>query len=79
MSLRRIGDITAGVVARFPFEQTVEPLPNDPRMEWLFSAIDGRPPANQKRLILQSRNPEVAFLDDGQADQMLDALGIRGV
>ena len=73
-----IGRIATRIVSRFPFEKTVDRLPNDPRMDWLFSVVEGLPDARKKRLILQARSPEVGFLDDGQTDVMLDALGIRG-
>ena len=66
-------------VAKFPFERTVERVPNDPRQEFLFDCCDGLPPARQKRLILRARSPEVQFLDDVDAEVLIDALGIREV
>ena len=66
-------------VAKFPFEKTVERVPNDPRHEFLFDACDGLPPARQKRLILRARSPEVQFLDAADAEVLLDALGLREV
>lgn len=77
--LRRIGDIARGVVEHLAHRRggAVERLPNHPRMEWMFSCVEGMPPARQKTLILQSRSPEVAFLDDSEVDVMLDALGIQ--
>lgn len=77
--LRHVADVVRDVldgVARRRGD-VVEHMPNHPRMEWLFSCVEGMPPGRQKTLILQSRSPEVAFLDDGEADVMLDALGIR--
>ncbi len=66
-------------VAKFPFEQTVERVPNDPRQEFMFDCCDGLPPVRQKRLILRARSPEVGFLDDATAEILLDALGLRAV
>ncbi len=66
-------------VAKFPFEKTVEPVPNDPRQEFMFDCCDGLPPARQKRLILRARSSEVQFLDAADADVLIDALGLREV
>jgi hypothetical protein len=81
MSLRPISEIVDGVMAdivtRFPFEKTIEPIPNDSHMEFMFDVVTGQPPARAKRLILMARRPEVGVLDDGQADVMLDALNLR--
>ncbi len=63
----------------FPFEKTVERVPNDPRQEFLFGCCDGLPPARQKRLILRARSPEVGFIDDAAAEILLDALGLQKV
>ncbi len=66
-------------VVKFPFEKTVERVPNDPRQEFMLDCCDGLPPARQKRLILRARSPEVQFLDAADADVLLDALGLRAV
>ena len=63
----------------FPFEKTVERVPNDPRQEFLFDCCDGLPPARQKRLILRARLPEVGFIDAADADVLIDALGLRAI
>ena len=65
-------------VAPFPFERTVEPVPNDARMEFMFDCLDGLPPARQKRLILRARRPEVAFIEDQDADVLMSSLGLQG-
>ncbi len=77
MTWHKLSDLTAAIVSRHAFQRVIERLPNDARVEWLFDAVHRLEPSKAKRLILQARNPEVAFLDDGQADLMLDALGIR--
>ncbi len=64
-------------VALFPFEQTVEPVPNDSRLEFLFDVCDGLPRARQKRLILRARSPEVRFLGDTDAKILIDVLGLK--
>ncbi len=64
-------------VARFPYEQTVELVPNDPRLEFLFDVCDGLPRARQKRLILRARSPEICFLEDPEAEILIDALGLK--
>ncbi len=66
-------------VAKFPFEKTVERVPNEPRQEFMFDCCDGLPPARQKRLILRARSPEVQFLNFATAEILLDALGLREV
>ncbi len=64
-------------VAKFPFQKTVERVPNDPQQEFMFDCCDGLPPARQKRLILRARSPEVQFLDAADAGVLIDALGLR--
>ena len=64
------------VVTHLPFEPATEPVPNDPRQEFLFDCCDGLPPARQKRLILRARSPEVEFIDDATAVVLIDALGL---
>ena len=66
-------------VAKFPFQKTVERVPNDPRQEFMFDCCDRLPPARQKRLILRAHSPEVQFLDSADADVLIDALGLREV
>ncbi len=66
-------------VAKFPFEKTVGRVPNDPRQEFMLDCCVGLPLARQKRLILRARSPEVQFLDDADADVLIDALGLREV
>ena len=61
----------------FPFERTVEPVPNDARMEFMFDVLDGLPPARQKRVILRARRPEVAFIEDQDAEVLLSALRLK--
>lgn len=46
-------------VISFPWARTLRPLGNDPRVEWLFRALDGHPNIAKKRLIVQARSPEV--------------------
>ena len=64
-------------VVRLPFRQTIEPIPNDPRLEFLFDLCDGMPRARQKRLILRARSPEVQFLEDTDVELLIDALGLK--
>ena len=71
--------VTVKKVVKFPFQKTVERVPNDPRTEFLFDCCDGLPPARQKRIILRARSPEVQFLDAADADVLIDALGLREV
>ena len=66
-------------VAKFPFEKTVERVPNDARQEFMFDCCDGLPPTRQKRLIHRARSSEVGFIDDASAEILLDALGLREV
>lgn len=63
-------------VTAFPIEETLEKVPNDAKLEWLFMCCDGLPPARAKRLILLSRSPEVAFVDDWTAQLAIDALNL---
>ena len=66
-------------VAKFPFQKTIERVPNDPRQEFMFDCCDGLPPARQKRLILRACSPEVQFLDGVDAEVLIDVLGLREV
>jgi hypothetical protein len=77
--LRHIGDIVGVVLEEVCLRRgdALERLPNHPRMEWMFSCVEGMEPSRQKTLILQARSPEVAFLEDVEVDIMLDALGIK--
>lgn len=70
------GDVMS-TVARLPIERTVEPVTNDARNEFILSCCEGLPPARQKRLILQARSHEVGFIGDGDAEILIDALGLR--
>lgn len=62
---------------RFPFERTLSPLPNDPRLEWLYLCLDGHPNITKKRIITLAASPEVGFLDHQQATILIDALGLK--
>jgi hypothetical protein len=53
----------------------VEPAPNDPILELLFDAIEGRPPARQKRMVMRWRS--AGLLDIQQTDIVMSALGLR--
>jgi len=53
---------------------TVEPVPNEARLEFMFDILDGLPTARQKRLILRARDPAVAFIDDATATRLIDVL-----
>jgi len=66
-----------GEVIPFPSERTLGLLPNDARMEWLYSALDGRPNSAKKRLIILAASPEVGFLDRQQATILISALGLE--
>ena len=72
----RAGETTMSP-ARFPIERTVEPAPNDARLEFIFDCCEGQPPARQKRLILRARSNEIGFLDHQQAEQAMVALGLK--
>ena len=63
-------------IRHFPFKRTIKTVPNDPRMEWLFRALDGHPNVTKKRLLLEARSPEVGFIDDRTATILIDALGL---
>jgi hypothetical protein len=53
-------------------------VPNDPRLEWMFTCLSRKPKAEQKRLILQARHPSVGFLNDDDVDVLISALGLEG-
>jgi hypothetical protein len=69
--------VPSDVVVPFPFEKRVEPVPNDARMEWMFSALEPHEPASKKRLILQARQEHVGIIDDQQASILIGALGLK--
>lgn len=85
---RSVGELTRKVaqlaaeaarsnVTVFPFARTVEPIPNDPRLEMVFELARELPPARVKRLVMEMHRPEVGFLDDQQTDIVLDALNLK--
>lgn len=55
----------------------LDPPTNDERLEAVFEAVDGLPPARAKRLIMRWRDPAIGWIDDVQAEIALDALGLR--
>lgn len=63
-------------VTVFPIEETIEKVPNDPRLEFLFMCCDGQPPARAKRIILYARAPRVDIVDDSTAQIAIDALNL---
>jgi hypothetical protein len=52
-------------------------VPNEARIEWLYSVVEGLPPARQKRLIVQAALSEVAFLTPDEAERLLSSLGLE--
>jgi hypothetical protein len=64
-------------ITQFPFSRTVDRIPNDARLELVFEWTKHLEPAAAKRLIMQMRSPEVAFLDQQQADIAMSALGLE--
>lgn len=65
------------MVDPIPLPFRVARVPNNPRVEWLFDCLQDMPSARQKRLVMQARSPEVAFLDDVDAEIVLNSLGLR--
>lgn len=55
----------------------VEPVPNDPRMEFMFDVCDGLPAARQKRLIV--RAALAGMIEQRDADILIDALNLGAV
>tara|TARA_R110000868_G_scaffold87274_6_gene244238 strand:- start:292 stop:489 length:198 start_codon:yes stop_codon:yes gene_type:complete len=53
-------------------------VPNEARMEWLYSVVEGLPKARQKRLIVQAALSEVGFLTPDEAERLLSSLGLEG-
>jgi hypothetical protein len=64
-------------VIRLPIERTVAPVGNNPRHEFIFDVCDGLPVARQKRLVMRARSPEIGFIDDHDAETLIDALRLR--
>lgn len=62
-------------ITRLPMRP--ERVPNNARMEWLFDCLQDMPPARQKRLVLMARTAEVGFLDEVDAEIVLNSLGLR--
>jgi hypothetical protein len=65
-----------GDIRDLPFN--VEPVPNEPRIEFMYDVLEGHPPARQKRIILRAADPQVAFLTPEQATRLISSLGIAG-
>ena len=64
-------------VIRLPVGRTIKPVGNNPRHEFIFDVCDGLPLARQKRLVMRARLPEIGFIDDHDAETLLDALGLK--
>ena len=67
---------TSASVVRFPVEKAIRSLSNDPKMEFLFTCLDGHLNPAKKHIILLARSPEVAFIDDQTAQILISALGL---
>jgi hypothetical protein len=52
-------------------------VPNEPRVEFMYSVVEGLPPARQKRLIVQAALSEVGFLTPYEAQRLLSSLGLE--
>lgn len=59
------------------FSHTPVSVPNEARIEWLYSVVEGLPKARQKRLIVQAALSEVGFLTPYEAERLLSSLGLE--
>ena len=59
------------------FSHNAVRVPNEARVEWLYSVVEGLPPARQKRLIVQAALSEVGFLTPYEAERLLSSLGLE--
>jgi len=66
-------------VARFPFEKTIKPVPNEPRIEAMFRFLHDMPLARQKLCIVEFASEEVSLITSTEADLLMDACGLREV
>ncbi len=65
-----------GQILKFPFERTLNMLPNDARLEWLYRVLDAHPNVAKKQIILEASSPHIGFIDDRTATILIDALGL---
>lgn len=49
------------------------------RLEWWLDALSGLDAAHAKRLILEARSAEIAYLSDDQAERLIHALKLGAV
>ena len=73
----RDAEAAPGALSNSPGSRTLRLLPDNDRLRWLYVALDGKPNAVKKRLILLARTPEVDFLDDRTAEILIHALGLE--
>lgn len=62
---------------RFPFEKTIDVVPNDPVFEAMCDALDGLPPARQKRLVM--RFFLAGMIDSVMARLLIDVHGLKEI
>jgi hypothetical protein len=58
----------------FPPAATV---PNEARVEFMYSVLTGLPKVRQKRLIVEAACAEVGFLTPEQAERIISSLGLE--
>lgn len=52
-------------------------VPNEARMEFMYSVLSDLPAQRQKRLIVEAACSEVGFLTSEQAERLISSLGLE--
>lgn len=51
---------------------------NNPRIEFMYSILEGLPPARQKRLLVEAALSDIGFLTEQEAGEVMSSLGLNG-
>lgn len=68
-----------GAILPDAIESMTQPkrIPNDPKHEFMFEVCRGQSRSRQKRLIMLARHPDVAVIEDADAEILISALGLK--
>ena len=65
-----------GRLVQFPAARSVEFTPRESRLRFMFKAVEGHPPEQQKKLVLEAR--EIGLITNSDTTHMLNALNLEG-
>ncbi len=76
MTFRRKGQLRNMCrLVQFPAARSVEFTPRESRLRFIFKAVEGHPPEQQKKLVLEAR--EIGLLTNSDTTHMLNTLKLQ--